>query len=96
VQRGISREVYTTRFHKRKRPLDLPGDRFVALALSAFGDELLVPHVDLVEVGEATFRESADQVQRGDGLVISAYQPRWIRLPRDCVEADIVHGVTAE
>ena len=42
-----------------------------ALPLRRGGDELLVPHVDAVQVGEAALRERAQQVQRRSGLVVT-------------------------
>ena len=65
--------------HELQRPVDLRGDLLVALALRARRDELLVPHVDLAEVGEAALGERAQQVERGGGLVVRLDQPLRIR-----------------
>ena len=48
------------------------GDRLVAPALGARGDELLVPGVHLREVGEAALGEGAQQVERRRRLVVGA------------------------
>ena len=61
--------------HEAQRPVDLRGDQLVALALRAGGDELLVPHVDLAEIGEAALGEGAQQVERRCRLVVGLHEP---------------------
>ena len=61
--------------HEPQGPVDLGRDGLVALALVAGGDELLVPHVDLGQVGEATGGEGPQQVQGRRRLVVGGQQP---------------------
>ena len=47
-----------------KGPVDLAGDLLVAPSLIARGHELLVPQVDLGEIGESSLGEGPQQVER--------------------------------
>ena len=63
--------------HETQGPVDLAGDGLVTPAAVARGDELLVPHVDLGQVGEAAVREGPQQVEGRRRLVVGGDQPGW-------------------
>ena len=96
VQRLFAREVDPAGLHERQGPGDLVGDLGVALALCGRRDELLVPDVDAREVREAALRERAQQVERGDGLLVGADQAPGVRTARVDVERLVVDHVAAE
>ena len=75
-------EVDPARRHEPQRALDLGGDLLVAAPFRRARDELLVPHVDAAEVGEAALRERADEVERRRRLVVALNHPRGIGHPR--------------
>ena len=75
VQVGIGVQVDPTRLHEPEGPVDLGGDGFIAPALQRRRHELLVPGVDLGEVGEAALGEGPQQVHRGRRLVIGGHEP---------------------
>jgi hypothetical protein len=52
-------------FHEGERFADVVGDLAVALAGRRAGDEAEIPAVDVVQIGVAASRESAQQVERG-------------------------------
>jgi hypothetical protein len=60
-------------------PVDLRGERFVVLAARAPGDELLVPGVDLGEVGKSPFGEGPQQVECRGGLVVGGQHAGRVR-----------------
>ena len=75
VQVRLVAEVDPAGGHEAKRALDLRRELFVAAALGRRRDELLVPHVHLVQISEAALRERADEVQRRSRLVIALQHP---------------------
>ena len=77
VQALLRAEVDPARRHEPQGPVDLGGDGLVALALPARGDELLVPHVDLGQVGEPALGERTEQVERRRRLVVGRDQTGW-------------------
>ena len=66
--------IGAARPHEGQRPVDLPGQPLVALPGRAGPDEVLVPGVDLVQVGVAAGGEGAALVQRHGGAVVGAQQ----------------------
>src|SRR5487761_1120838 len=70
VQADLTAEVDPAGPHEAKRPLDLRRDGLVTLALPAGADELLVPCVDLGQVGESALGEGPQQVERRRRLVV--------------------------
>jgi hypothetical protein len=93
--RGVA-EVEPTRLHEPQRALDLGRDHFVPASLRRRGDELLVPGVHLVEVGEAALRERADEVERRRRLVIAVEHPLRVGDARLGSRGVVVNHVTAE
>ena len=93
VQLRLVREVDAARRHEMQGPLDAVGDLFVAAPLTAGRDELEVPLVHAVEVGEAALGERAQQVERGRGLVVAAQHALRIGPARDRVEREVVDDV---
>src|SRR5205823_1387187 len=75
---------------------DRVGDVLVAASLGAGGNELLVPHVDLVEVGEPTLGEGPQEVERRGRLVVGPQEPLGIGPPGGSVEVDVVDHVATE
>ena len=65
--------------HERQRPLDVPGDQLVPLPRRRPPDEVLVPGVHLVQVGEAAVGEAAQQVQRGGAVLVRPHEPARVR-----------------
>ena len=61
--------------HEAQGPLDLVGERLVALPSGAAGHELLRPRVDPGQVGEAALGERPQQVQRRRRLVVGLHEP---------------------
>ena len=96
VDRALVAEVDPDRLHEAQRAADLVRDRLVAPPLERARDELLVPGVDLRQVGEAALRERAQEVERGDRLVVRLHEPLGVRRPRLERRLVGVHGVTAE
>ena len=58
--------------HEAHRAVDLTRDHLVSPSLAAARDELLIPRVDLVQIGEPPLGEGADQVEGRRRLVIRA------------------------
>ena len=58
------------------------GQRAVALALRAVGDEILVPGVHPVQIGVAALGEGAQQVQRRGRLAVGLHHALRVRLAR--------------
>ena len=82
--------------HEPQGAVDLVGHPLVAAALGAGRHELLVPGVDLVEVGVAALGEGPQQVQRGRRLVVRLEQPVRIGDPGRLGGRDVVDQVAAE
>ncbi len=57
---------------------------------------MLVPQVDLGQVGEATLGEGPEEVERGGGLLVGRHETRRIGTPRLFVERLVVHHVPTE
>ena len=70
VEGGLGLEIDAARPHEPQGPVDLAGDGLVAAALGAGGDELLVPGVDLGEIGETALGERPEQVERRRRLMV--------------------------
>ncbi len=81
VDDALVAEVDADRLHEPQRATDLARDSLVAPSLERARDELLVPGVHLRQVGEAALREGAQQVERGDGLVVRLHHPLRIGHP---------------
>ncbi len=64
VQPHFSAQVDAACRHEAKGPVDFRCHPLVAQPFGRRGHELLVPQMDLGEVGEATFGEGAQQVER--------------------------------
>ena len=94
LQLGV--EVDAAGGHEPQRALDLGREALVAPALGAGVDELLVPRVDLGEVGEAALGEGAQQVEGGGRLVVAADQPLRVGPAGGGLELEVVHHVAAE
>ena len=69
MQYRIAGKVHSAGRHEAHRTIDLSRDLLVALTLRRAGDELLVPQVDLAEVGKASLGERAQQVECRRALV---------------------------
>ena len=96
VQAHLGPQVDAAGRHEAQGPVDLAGDGLVALALPAGGDELLVPHVDLAQVGETTLGEGAHQVERGGRLVVGGDQTAGVRATGLERRGVVVDDVAAE
>ena len=96
VQSHLGAEVDAAGGHEAQRPVDLRRDALVAQAFGRGGDELLVPQVDLGQVGEAALGEGAQQVERGGRLLVCRHQSGRVRTPGLLVERLVVHHVAAE
>ena len=70
--------------------------RLVAPALRRVGDELLVPHVDLGEVGEPALGERAQEVQARGRLVVGLQHARRVGHAGGGVRRVVVDHVAAE
>ena len=81
--------------HERHRPVDLVGQRVVALPGHGVGDEVGVPGVDLAQVGVAAGDERADHAQRGRGGAVHLEQAARVGHPRVGGEVVAVDGVAA-
>ncbi|MGX1269451.1 hypothetical protein RKD18_002645 [Streptomyces phaeoluteigriseus] len=81
--------------HEVERLVDLAGQLLVALAGRGRLDEVLVPGVDLAQVGVTAGGEGADQVQRGGGRVVHPLQALGVRDAGGLVEVEAVDRVTA-
>ena len=89
-------QVDAARGHEAQRAIDLAGEDVVAPALGAAADELEVPLVHAVQVGEAALGEGAQQVQCRRGLVVAADHAHRIGPPGELVEGEVVDHVAAE
>jgi hypothetical protein len=96
VQLGLGRQVDAAGLHEAQGPLDAVGDDRVAAAGRAAGDELLVPGVDPVQVGEPALGEGAHQVQRGGRLVVGPADPLGVGAAAVRVGGQAVDDVAAE
>ncbi len=96
VQGGLGSQVDAAGGHEPKGPVDLRGDGLVPLALVARGDELLVPHVHLGEVGKAAGGERPEEVQGRRRLVVGGQHPGRVRNPRLGRRAVVVDDVAPE
>ena len=76
VQAGFGAQVDAARRHEAKGPVDFRCDLLVAQPLGGRSDELLVPQVDLGEIGEAALGEGAQQVERGRRLLVCRHETR--------------------
>ena len=74
---------------------DAVGQRLVALALRAVGDEAEHPAVHVLEAGIAALREGAQQVERRRRLAVGHLLARRIGNARLLVELDAVDDVAA-
>ena len=93
---GVRLGVDAAGLHEPHRPIDLGRHALVATALGAGGDELLGPHVDPAEVGEAALGECPQQVERRRRLVVRLHQPFGVGHPCLGVGGRVVDDVTAE
>ena len=81
--------------HEIHRLGDAVGERLVAFALRAVGDEAQHPAVDVLEAGIAALREGAQQVQRRRRLTVGHFLARRIGNARLLVEIGAVDDVAA-
>jgi hypothetical protein len=81
--------------HERQRPVDLAREALVAAPGRAVRDEVLVPGVDLAQVGVAALGEGAAEVQRHGGGVVGAQEASRIRGALLGGEAEAVDHVAA-
>ena len=91
---GLGR--HTAGAHELQGALDAYRELFVAPALGARCDELTVPRMDAVEVGEAAFGEGAKEVQRGCRVVVRIHEALRIRAARRFGEGEVVDDVAAK
>ena len=87
--------VGAARLHERQRSVDLAREALVSLPCRALGDEVLIPRVDLMQVGVAAVRERAAQVQGDRRAVVCVEQPRRVRSARRRREVEAVDGLAA-
>ena len=78
--------------HELNRPVDVLGQRLVA-CVGRIRHETLIPAVHLAQVGVATLREGADQIQRRGRVVVQ--RQKTLRVGFACFgrELEGVHGV---
>ncbi|MNO59409.1 hypothetical protein D3C76_499970 [compost metagenome] len=91
----LRRSVQAAGAHERQGFVDAVGELAVLLRQRRVGDEVEVPLVHLVQVGEAALGEGAQQVEGGGGLVIGLQQALRVRHAALLVEADGVDDVAA-
>ena len=96
VQGHVRGQVDAAGGHEAQGAVDGAGDVLVAPSLRAGGNELLVPHVDLVEVGKPALGEGPEEVERRRRLVVRPQEPLGIGPPGDRVEVDVVDHVAPE
>ena len=89
----LRRAVHAAGAHEREGFIDAVGEVAVLLGQRRVGDEIQVPLVHLVQVGETALGESAQQVQGCCGLMIGLQQTLRIRHAALFVEADAVDDV---
>ncbi len=94
--KGGRLHVDAARLHEAQGALDLGRDGLVAPALGARGHELLVPGMDLAQVGEAPLGEGPQQVQRGRRLVVGGEEPLRVGRSGRGSRHEVVHAVAAE
>ena len=76
VQLVLAVEVDAAGGHEAQGVVDAAGDLLVAAPLGGAGDELLVPQVDLREVGEPALGEGAQEIEPRGGLVVGLQHAR--------------------
>ena len=91
---GLGRD--TARPHEAQRAVDARSELLVAAAFGARRNELAVPGVHAVQVGEAALGERAQQVQRGRRMVVRLDDARRVGSASGFGERDVVHDVAAE
>ena len=97
VQAGLGCSVSMPQArHEPQGPVDVVGHAVVAPALGARRHELLVPLVDLGQVGEAALGERPQQVQRRRRLVVGLHQPVGVGHAGRRGRRDVVDHVAAE
>ncbi|MCO5546650.1 hypothetical protein L7F22_000084 [Adiantum nelumboides] len=87
--------VHPAGVHEPDRAVDLGGDRLVPHARRGRPDEVLVPVVDLGQVGQAGRGQAADQVHRRARVGVGAHHPRRVRDPAGRVGRQAVDDVAA-
>ena len=96
VQLPFGVQVDTARRHEAHGAFDLTSKGFVSEAFGAGGHEVLVPRMDLGEVGVTAFRERAEQVECRGGLVVAAQEPLGVGSASCSLEREVVDDVTTE
>ncbi|MOA10002.1 hypothetical protein D3C78_1298710 [compost metagenome] len=81
--------------HEGQGLVDAVGQLVVFVGQRRIGDEVQVPLVHLVQVGETALGEGAQQVEAGGGLVVGLQQAVGVRYAAFFVEADTVDDVAA-
>ena len=84
AQRAV---VDAARGHEAQAAVDLARDALVALARVGAADEVHVPLVQAVQVGEARAGDRAGEVHRRRGVGVRAHEPARIGAPRASVSA---------
>ena len=95
AQRVVGLRRDADRAHEVHGLGDAVGQRLVALALRAVGDEAHHPAMHVLEAGVAALRESAQKVERRGGLTVSHLLARRIGHARGRVEVGAVDDVAA-
>ncbi len=87
------RRVHATGAHEGEGFIDAVGQLAVLLGQCRVGDEIQVPLMHLVQIGEAALGERAQQVQGRRGLVIGLQQAIWVRHPAFLIETDAIDDI---
>ena len=87
-------EVSSGCLHELHGAMDLRGQRFVA-RIRRVGREAAVPVVDQAQISVATFREGANQVERGGSMLVGAQQSTGVGCARLLGEFKRVHRIAA-
>ena len=85
--------ISAARLHEGQRAIDVGGEAVIELSGGRLAHEVLVPRVDLAQVGVATLRERADEVERGTGGVVGAQHACGVGATCRRVEGDLVDRI---
>jgi hypothetical protein len=96
VQKSTWWRVDAAGVHEPQGAVDPFGDGLEATPLGGGGHELLVPRVDLAEVGEAALGEGPQQVEGRHGLFVGGDQPGGVGDPGRPLGQVVVDHVSAE
>ena len=96
VEGVLAGEVDAAGVHEPQGAVDPLGDVLEAPPLGRGGHELLVPGVDLAEVGEPALGEGPQQVEGGHRLLVGGHQPARVGHPCRPLGQVVVDHVAAE